>query len=111
MEQPLVGRLARTPASAACRARIAAGDVEGHAGAACAQGSPLEPAVSERLDRLLEAIGLALGVFEDPLTTETWHQAPHPLLHQVSPLQHCRTTIGTAQVGRLLQAMEQGAPV
>lgn len=75
------------------------------------QEGPLEPAVSERLDRLLEAIGLALGVFEDPLTTETWHQAPHPLLHQVSPLQHCRTTIGTAQVGRLLQAMEQGAPV
>jgi putative toxin-antitoxin system antitoxin component (TIGR02293 family) len=75
------------------------------------QEGPLEPAVSERLDRLLEAIGLALGVFEDPLTTETWLKAPHPLLHQVSPLQHCRTAIGAAQVRRLLQAMEQGAPV
>jgi putative toxin-antitoxin system antitoxin component (TIGR02293 family) len=75
------------------------------------QEGPLEPAVSERLDRLLEAIGLALGVFEDPLTTESWLKAPHPLLHQVSPLQHCRTAIGAAQVRRLLQAMEQGAPV
>ena len=75
------------------------------------QEGPLEPAVSERLDRLLEAIGLALSVFEDPLTTETWLKAPHPLLHQVSPLQHCRTAIGAAQVRRLLQAMEQGAPV
>ncbi len=71
----------------------------------------LEPAVSERLDRLLEAIGLALGVFEDPLTTETWLKAPHPLLNRVSPLQHCRTAIGAAQVRRLLQAMEQDAPV
>ena len=33
------------------------------------QEGPLEPAVSERLDRLLEAIGLALGVFEDPAIT------------------------------------------
>ena len=33
------------------------------------QEGPLEPAVWERLDRLLEAIGLALGVFEDPAIT------------------------------------------
>jgi uncharacterized protein (DUF2384 family) len=50
-------------------------------------------------------------VFEDPATTETWLKAPHPLLHQVSPLQHCRTAIGAAQVRRRLQAMAQGAPV
>jgi uncharacterized protein (DUF2384 family) len=49
------------------------------------QEGPLEPAVSERLDCLLEAIGLALGVFEDPLTTETWLKAPHPLLHHLCP--------------------------
>ena len=54
------------------------------------QKGPLEPAVSERLDRLLEAIGLALSVFEDPATTATWLKAPHPLLHQVSQLQHYR---------------------
>ena len=75
------------------------------------QEGPLEPAVSERLDRLLEAIGLALSVFEDSATTETWLKAPHPLLHQVSPLQNCRTAIGAAQVRRRLKAMEQGAPV
>jgi hypothetical protein len=34
-----------------------------------------------------------------------------PLLHQASPLQHCRTAIGARQVLRLLQALEQGAPV
>ena len=51
---------------------------------------------SERLDRLVEVI--------------TWLKAPHPLLHQSSPLQHCRTAIGAGQVRRLLQALEQGAP-
>jgi putative toxin-antitoxin system antitoxin component (TIGR02293 family) len=75
------------------------------------QAGPLDPAVSERLDRLLEAIGLALGVFEDPLASATWLKAPHPLLHQVSPLQHCRTAFGASQVRRLLQAMEQVATV
>jgi hypothetical protein len=38
MEQPLIGRPARTPASAAWRARIAAGDVGGNAGAAAPAG-------------------------------------------------------------------------
>jgi len=75
------------------------------------QEGPLESAVLERLDRLLEPIGLALSVFEDPATTETWLKAPHPLLHQVSPLQRCRTAIGAGQVRRLLRALEQGAPV
>jgi len=42
-------------------------------------------------------------VFEDPATSETWLKAPHPLLHQVSPLQHYRTAIGAAQM-RLLPA-------
>jgi uncharacterized protein (DUF2384 family) len=68
----------------------------------CARKGPLEPAVSERLDRLLEAIGLALSVFEDPATTATWLKAPHPLLHQVSPLQHYRRAWGRPQVQRLL---------
>ena len=66
---------------------------------------------SERLDRLMEVLGLAYGVFEQPASTEAWLKAPHPLLHQASPLQHCRTAIGAGQVRRLLQALEHGAPV
>ena len=71
----------------------------------------LDLVASERLDRLVEVISLAYGVFEDPASTEAWLKAPHPLLHQASPLQHCRTAIGAGQVRRLLQALEQGAPV
>lgn len=71
----------------------------------------LDLAASERLDRLVEVISLAYGVFEQPDSTEAWLKAPHPLLHQASPLQHCRTAIGAGQVRRLLQALEQGAPV
>ncbi|MCS5704686.1 DUF2384 domain-containing protein [Synechococcus sp. FGCU-3] len=73
--------------------------------------APLDLVASERLDRLVEVISLAYGVFEQPASTEAWLKAPHPLLHQVSPLQHCRTGIGAGQVRRLLQALEQGAPV
>jgi putative toxin-antitoxin system antitoxin component (TIGR02293 family) len=71
----------------------------------------LDLVASERLDQLLQVISLAYGVFEQPGSTEAWLKAPHPLLHQASPLQHCRTAIGAAQVRRLLQALEQGAPV
>jgi len=71
----------------------------------------LDLVASERLDRLVEVISLAYGVFEQPERIEAWLKAPHPLLHQVSPLQHCRTAIGAGQVRRLLQALEQGAPV
>ena len=71
----------------------------------------LDLVASERLDRLVEVISLAYGVFEQPASTEAWLKAPHPLLRQASPLQHCRTAIGAAQVRRLLQALEQGAPV
>ncbi|QPN71152.1 DUF2384 domain-containing protein [Synechococcus sp. CBW1108] len=46
----------------------------------------------------------AYGVFEQPASTEAWLKAPHPLLHQGSPLQHCRTAIGAGQVRRLLQS-------
>jgi putative toxin-antitoxin system antitoxin component (TIGR02293 family) len=56
----------------------------------------LDLVTSERLDRLMQVISLAYGVFEQPASTETWLKAPHPLLHQASPL---------------LQALEQGAPV
>jgi putative toxin-antitoxin system antitoxin component (TIGR02293 family) len=70
----------------------------------------LDWVASERLDRLVEVIRLAYGVFEQPASTEAWLKAPHPLLHQISPLQHCRTAIGAGQVRRLLQALEQGAP-
>jgi putative toxin-antitoxin system antitoxin component (TIGR02293 family) len=73
--------------------------------------SVLDLVASERLDRLLQVISLAYGVFERPGSTEAWLKAPHPLLRQASPLQHCRTAIGAAQVRRLLQALEQGAPV
>jgi putative toxin-antitoxin system antitoxin component (TIGR02293 family) len=72
---------------------------------------PLDLVASERLDRLVEVISLAYGVFEQPASTEAWLKTPHPLLHQISPLQHCRTAIGAGQVRRLLQALEQGAPV
>ena len=71
----------------------------------------LDLVASERLDRLMEVVSLAYGVFEQPDSTEAWLKTPHPLLHQVSPLQHCRTAIGAGQVRRLLQALEQGAPV
>ena len=50
----------------------------------------LELVASERLDRLMEVISLAYGVFEQPASTEAWLKAPHPLLHQASPLQHWR---------------------
>jgi putative toxin-antitoxin system antitoxin component (TIGR02293 family) len=75
------------------------------------QVAPLELVPSERLDRLIDVISLAYAVFEDPTSTEAWLKAPHPLLQQASPLQHCRTAIGATQVRRLLQAIEQGAPV
>ncbi len=71
----------------------------------------LDLVASERLDRLMEVVSLAYGVFEQPGSTEAWLKAPHPLLHQASPLRHCRTAIGAGQVRRLLQALEQGAPV
>ena len=71
----------------------------------------LDLMASERLDRLMQVVSLAYGVFEQPESTEAWLKAPHPLLHQASPLQHCRTAIGAGQVRRLLQALEQGAPV
>lgn len=77
----------------------------------CREGSMLDLVASERLDRLMEVISLAYGVFEQPASTEAWLKAPHPLLHQASPLQHCRTAIGAGQVRRLLRALEQGAPV
>jgi putative toxin-antitoxin system antitoxin component (TIGR02293 family) len=77
----------------------------------CREGAALDLVASERLDRLMEVISLAYGVFELPASTEAWLKAPHPLLHQVSPLQHCRTAIGAGQVRRLLQALEQGGPV
>ena len=47
--------------------------------------------------RLVEVISLAYGVFRDPASTEAWLKDPHPLLHQVSLLQHCRTTSMAAQ--------------
>lgn len=56
-------------------------------------------------------ISLPFGELEQPANTEAWLKAPYPLLHQASPLQHFCTTIGTGQVRRLLQALEQGAPV
>ena len=71
----------------------------------------LDLVASERLDRLVELISLAYGVFEHPGSTEAWLKAPHPLLHLASPLQHCRTAIGAGQVRRLLQALEYGSPV
>ncbi|MFI0403985.1 MAG: antitoxin Xre/MbcA/ParS toxin-binding domain-containing protein [Cyanobium sp.] len=73
--------------------------------------APLDWVASERLDRLLEVISLAYGVFENPSSTEAWLKAPNPLLHRATPLLHCRTAIGAGQVRRLLQALEQGAPV
>jgi putative toxin-antitoxin system antitoxin component (TIGR02293 family) len=72
---------------------------------------PLDWVASERLDRLLEVISLAYGVFEHPASTEVWLKAPHPLLQRATPLFHSRTAIGAGQVRRLLQALEQGAPV
>jgi hypothetical protein len=48
----------------------------------------LDLVASERLDRLVEVISLAYGVFEQPASTETWLKAPHPLLHQARPLPH-----------------------
>ncbi|MEA5413879.1 MbcA/ParS/Xre antitoxin family protein [Synechococcus sp. BA-132 BA5] len=63
------------------------------------------------MDRLLEVISLAYSVFEDPAGIEAWLKAPHPLLHDATTLQHCRTAIVATQVRRLLQAIEQGAPL
>ena len=64
----------------------------------------LDLVASERLDRLMEVVSLAYAVFEQPASTEAWLKTPHPL-------QHCRTAIGEGQVRRLIQALEQGAPV
>ena len=75
------------------------------------QEAPLDLGSSERLDRLMEVVGLAYTVFEDPSATEAWLKKPHPLLRGAVPLHHARTAIGAAQVRRLLQAMEHGAPV
>ena len=73
------------------------------------QEGPLEPAVSERLDRLLEAIGLALSVFEDPATTETWLKAPHPLL-QLSTATASPTSIRERRVGPEPRCARPGTP-
>lgn len=50
----------------------------------CREGSTLDLVASERLDRLMEVISLASGVFEQPASTKAWLKAPHPLLHQAS---------------------------
>ena len=71
----------------------------------------LDLVASERLDRLVEVISLAFGVFEQPASTEAWLKAPHPLLHQASPLQHCRTAIGAGQVRRPAAGPGAGRPV
>ncbi len=75
------------------------------------QDTPLDLGCSERLDRLMDVIGLAYAVFEDPVATETWLKRPHPLLRGLAPLSHSRTAIGANQVRRLLLAMDEGAPV
>ena len=71
----------------------------------------LDLVASERLDRLIEVVSLPYAVFEQPASMEAWLKTPHPLLQQASPLKDCRTAIGAGQVRRLLQALEQGAPV
>ena len=44
------------------------------------QEAPLDLGSSERLDRLMEVVGLTYTVFEDPSATEAWLKKPHPLL-------------------------------
>jgi uncharacterized protein (DUF2384 family) len=66
---------------------------------------------AELMLTVMEVVSLAYGVFEQPESTEAWLKTPHPLLHQVSPLQHCRTAIGAGQVRRLLAHKAQCTPI
>lgn len=75
MKQPLVGRPARTPSSVICRARIAAGNVRGNPGEACAPGKPPGTRGFWAPGSPLAAIGLALSVFEEqdgPVRSRHW---------------------------------------
>jgi len=54
----------------------------------------------------VEVISLAYRVFEQPASTDAWLKAPHPLLHQASPLQPCRTVISRAGSGPRWSALE-----
>jgi putative toxin-antitoxin system antitoxin component (TIGR02293 family) len=71
----------------------------------------LDLVASERLDRLMEVVSLAYGVFEQPASTEAWSKAP---THCCIEPAHCSTVAPRSareQVRRPLQALEQGAPV
>ena len=69
---------------------------------------PLDPAASERLDRIVSVALLAKDVFEDKHAAAKWMASPNQALAGNTPLMHCETAIGAQQVRRILNALEWG---
>lgn len=69
---------------------------------------PLDPAASERLDRIASVALLAEEVFEDKRAASDWMSSPNQALGGHSPVMHCETEIGAQQVRRILNALEWG---
>lgn len=69
---------------------------------------PLDPAASERLDRIATVALLAEEVFEDKQAASEWMSLPNPALGGSIPVMHCETAIGAQQVRRILHALEWG---
>lgn len=72
------------------------------------QNKPLDPATSERLDRLASIAVMAEDVFEDKVEALRWLASPNEALGGETPLRHCETEIGSKQVRRILNAIEWG---
>ena len=69
---------------------------------------PLDPAASERLDRIVSIALQAEEVFEDKQAAAKWMSEPNRALAGNTPLMHCETAIGAQQVRRILNALEWG---
>lgn len=69
---------------------------------------PLDPAASERLDRIATVALLAKEVFESEQAAAEWLSSPNVALGGNSPVMHCETAIGAQQVRRILHALEWG---
>jgi putative toxin-antitoxin system antitoxin component (TIGR02293 family) len=69
---------------------------------------PLDPVVSERLDRIFAVCHLTNEVFESRGAAAEWMSRPNKSLGTSAPIMLCDTEIGAKQVRRVLQALEWG---
>lgn len=70
--------------------------------------APLNPIISERLDRIAQIAGIALEIMESRQETIGWLTRPHAALNNAIPVSLCDTEIGGRQVRRILTSIEWG---